>query len=384
MNNGKVLKETIEKICNIKNSINDVVVDREQELDLLLCGVLSGEHCLLVGDFGTAKTMLTNMLVSSIEGAEKFFVLLNKFSTPEEVFGPINIPKLKEGLYCRNIKGKLPTVHIAYIDEIFKASTAILNTLLRVLNEREYEDDCGSIKCPLITCIASSNEWPDMADGKELGPLFDRFLIRKHVKTICKKESLSRIVFNRNRELKIQKKLGLSEIEKLNKATDLMTSYWDNKLKDAFEEIVISLYNEGVLVSNRRLFNSVKVVNAYALLQGNDEATVSDLIVLKDILWNNYKSDYEKTYKTVIRISSPWQSKMTDIETSIDSIEEEGKNITKGKDNTKVCIDLINKLKIIKEDLNKVEVPQKLIGTKEALSDRIKELIKNYYSLIIS
>src|SRR6185312_10397975 len=120
--------------------------------------------------------------------AQAFSVLFNKFTTPEEVFGPISVQGLKEDKYRRVTTHKLPEADLLFADEIFKAGTAILNTMLKILNERLYDNGDGTYrKCPLLLCLAASNEWPnDDNGGKELGALFDRFLFRKTVNTVSK------------------------------------------------------------------------------------------------------------------------------------------------------------------------------------------------------
>jgi MoxR-like ATPase len=114
----------------------------------------------------------------------KFSILLTKFSVPEEVFGPISLAALKEDRFRRVTAGRLPEAHLAFIDEIWKASSAILNTLLRMLNEGVFENDGEFARVPLRLCVAPSNEWPAAETGKELRALLDRFLFRETVRPI--------------------------------------------------------------------------------------------------------------------------------------------------------------------------------------------------------
>lgn len=166
-----------DKFAAMRRDLNAGLIERSEEIDLSLTALVAREHCLFVGPPGTAKSMLSDSIVRWI-GGERFQILLTKFTTPEEVFGPISLKGLKNDSYYRIIDGKLPTAHVAFVDEIFKASSAILNTMLTVLNERKYYNNGVALVCPLQLCIAASNEWPGQnGDGKELGALFDRFAI---------------------------------------------------------------------------------------------------------------------------------------------------------------------------------------------------------------
>src|SRR5262245_61398145 len=129
---------------------------------------------------------------------KKFSILLNRFTTPEEVLGPISVAGLKADIYRRVTSGKLPEADLCFLDEVFKASSAILNVLLKILNERTYEvGDGTTVKVPLKLCIAASNEWPTPETGKELAALFDRFVLRKTVRPILTVSGRQRLLWER-------------------------------------------------------------------------------------------------------------------------------------------------------------------------------------------
>lgn len=157
------------------------LLERGTQVRLALLAALAGEHLLLIGPPGTAKSDLARRLSGAFTGAAYFERLLTRFSVPEELFGPLSLASLEQDRYERKIEGYLPTASFAFIDEIFKANSAILNALLTLLNEREYDYGAGRIRTPLISVIAASNEIPQ---EDFLAAFYDRFLVRCEVKPI--------------------------------------------------------------------------------------------------------------------------------------------------------------------------------------------------------
>ncbi|MEM1028877.1 MAG: AAA family ATPase [Myxococcota bacterium] len=276
------------RLRGVAESLRSQFIGKDEVIRLMCVAVVAGEHCVLLGPPGTAKSALIRTLSKLIE-ADYFEYLLTRFTEPNELFGPVDIDSFRKGEYRRVTKGMLPEAQIVFLDEIFKSNSAILNALLTLLNERKFVSGGVTIQCPLISVFGASNEVPT---DEALGAIFDRFLLR------VQSDNLDAYHFNelllRGIELEVGH-LGGAPIEPLVAASELMNLRRDFGRHMKFSDDFLSTYKglvfqvraEGISVSDRRTIKLLKLFAASAYLDGRAEADASDFFILKHI-WNNH------------------------------------------------------------------------------------------------
>lgn len=302
-----------QKFQTLRTEMNAGLVERTTEVDLVLTALLAGENLLLVGPPGCAKSLLLDSVLSAV-GGEKFSLLMNKFTTPQEVFGPISLAALKRDEYSRVTTGKLPAAHFFFADECFKASTAILNTLLKILNERTYEEGGKRLPVPLRLAVAASNEWPD---GKELGALFDRFLIRKSVAPVRGRAGRLRLIKGEVGP-KISVTIPLAELDRAVSAVKGVGVSPD--AHQALAEIVEACVADGITPSDRRLTRACSVARAYAWLNGSTIVQVDHLEILSHVLWDDPQEQPAKVAAIVGKVANPIGMRLAEAMLQVDDI----------------------------------------------------------------
>ena len=224
----------IKKIEYLRNEIKKGMYERGEVIDLSFLAMLSGESIFMLGLPGVAKSMIARRIKYTLKDGIEFEYLMNRFSSPEELYGPISLKKLDEDKYERVVDGYMPTADIVFLDEIWKASPSIQNTLLTIINEKIFRNGSSDIKVPLKLLIAASNELP--AEGEGLEALYDRFLIRYYVDPIKENENFNKLLTQKTTNMDLDEKMLLttSEIRVL-----WAESFWGSPYSRKYEEVSI-------------------------------------------------------------------------------------------------------------------------------------------------
>lgn len=283
---------SLKKLQTIQHTLNEHFFDRSAEIEALMTALLSRQHILFIGPAGTGKSALSAMLGEIVEDSTYFQHLLTPFSTPEELFGVLSLKDLERGIYKRNIENMLPSANFAFIDEIFKANSAILNSLLTLINERIFYNNGKPIPSPLMTLVGSSNEYIEEDEGLEA--LFDRFLLRYEVDYI--RDDQQFIAMLKSDSPIVIDKLTLDELTQLQ--FQLGSIPISPQIFETLAKIRHQLKDEGIQPSDRRFKQALTIIQANAFLKGHTTVMKSDLEILKNILWET--PDQKETTASII------------------------------------------------------------------------------------
>ena len=309
-----------DRVRNIRDSLTTGLVERDVAIRLALLAALSGEHLLLIGPPGTAKSLVARRLRLAFKDAGYFERLLTRFSVPEELFGPLSIKGLEEDRYERLTESYLPTASIAFLDEIFKANSAILNALLTLLNEREFDNGTRREPTPLMAVVGASNELPE---GEELDALFDRFLLRLHVGPVSKDgfPDLLKLRGDAAPDVPDALKLTRADLDAVQRTAG------DVPVPDEVAALLCDLREwcaaEEITVSDRRWRKVVKLLQTSARTNGKETVSIWDCWLLQHCLWSDAE-DRMKIYDwyasrvgataekptRLVRIVNVWEGKL--------------------------------------------------------------------------
>lgn len=330
----------LERFKQLLGEMNRGIYEKETEISLSLLAALAGESIILLGPPGVAKSMVARQLKTAFRDAQSFEYLMSRFSTPDEIFGPVSIQKLKTSdTYERAMEGYLPTADVVFLDEIWKAGPAIQNTLLTVINEKIFRNGNREMHLPLKLLVAASNELP--AKGEGLEALWDRFVIRIESRPIKLEKNFRAMLLESHADFSGSTGiLGHADFADNADFSDLkITSEeyaeWTEKIckigvkeevLDAISAIRKSLRavnvdeaaeRRNIYVSDRRWKNIVRLLRTSAFMQDREEVDICDLLPIYHCLWQE-PEERDAIRNIVIRaLFSPFADKLVEMKNAL-------------------------------------------------------------------
>lgn len=247
------------------------LIGRESLAELIILATVAKEHLLIIGPPGTAKSAVVRRVANLMKG-RYFEYLLGRFTEPSELFGTVNLKKLREGTVETDIEGMLPDADIVFLDEVFLGSTAILNTLLSILNERYFRRGHTQIECPLKVCIGAANNLPD---DEALAAFSDRFLLRLFIEPI--EDQFLEEMLAGGWQAEQHPTDGPLTVSDLVKLSEQVKNVNLDEIIAPFSVAIRHLRRAGISLSDRRIVKTQRLIAAAALLSGRINATQADL-----------------------------------------------------------------------------------------------------------
>lgn len=366
----------VEKLSRISDELKDIFVERDDVIDNSIKALITGQTVLLIGPPGTAKSALTNELCERIDNGQYFSWLLNRTSDPAEILGPFSIKEMEKDKFLRVTTNKLPESEIVFLDEIFKCNEPTLNILLPIINEKVFYNDGEAIEVPLVTLFAASNEFPE---EDSLLALYDRMIFRMYVDYIGDVQNKLKMFksFLKKDKDRTVTTVSLVELKKLRTAIDDI-EIEDNILKE-YIALINALLREGIVISDRRQNECLKVLKANALINKRWSVDETDFKCLKDVLWNDIDdieiieellkesslTSYEKEYSTI-------KKRFTEIVTTTENIVDE-RMLVEIKGSVEYIYD--KTIRILKEkELMQEKILNRFISLENEISEYIEKL----------
>lgn len=349
---NRKVRNMLDRFKQLLGEMNRGIYEKETEISLSLLAALAGESIILLGPPGVAKSMVARQLKTAFREAQSFEYLMSRFSTPDEIFGPVSIQKLKTSdTYERAVEGYLPTADVVFLDEIWKAGPAIQNTLLTVINEKIFRNGNREMHLPLKLLVAASNELP--AKGEGLEALWDRFVIRIESRPIKLEKNFRAMLLDSHADFLgptdftdstdfsgSTGDLGHADCADNADFSDLKITAeeyaeWTERIDkigvkievlDAISAIRKSLRavnvdeaaeRRNIYVSDRRWKNIVRLLRTSAFMQDREEVDICDLLPIYHCLWQE-PEERDAIRNIVIRaLFSPFADKLVEMKNAL-------------------------------------------------------------------
>lgn len=383
----------VSKFESLEAAVNNDILERTREIDTAMIALVSRTHHFQIGPPGTAKSLLVRSIVNRIgdldyvthdvevdaKGNERsidraasgyFQWLLTRYTTPEEVFGPPSLAALEHGRYERNTAHKLPEARIAFLDEIFKGNSSILNALLTIMNERLFFNNGNAIEVPLSSIFGASNEMPQ---GDELNAMWDRLHFRHEIKPVQDSGNFVNMLTT-IRDPNPDPILSWDEIRQAQEQSEKVLLPGD--IYEAMKTLRDNLRKEGIEPTERRWVESLRIVRAAAWLNGRDTADIDDLRSLRHVMWARLE-DQRIVERAVLELANPIDREASDLLERVEGLEEELRKKIAESDNSKAvakqAVEIHGKLHKAKARMDELKTRCEENGRKSEILDALNE-----------
>lgn len=340
--------ELADRFNSLEEMLNTELVERRAEVRGVVTALVAGVHVYLLGSPGIGKTLLVDRLNTYVSDTRVFRILMSRFTTPEEVFGPVSLKGLENDEFVRKIDGYLATCEVGFLDEIFKANSSILNALLWAINERQYRHGTENIDIPLSTIIGASNELP--AD-ESLAALYDRLLLRYEVKPVRDTQNFLTML-STSRPNNPEPILHWNDV--INAQQEARQVIIPQDVYEALAELRRLLKDEGIEPTDRRFVESTKLIRASAWLDGMDTADTENLRLLQHAMWD-HPEQQAVVSQIVLNLANPLDSEAASLLSEIEKLEVKLNEIVKDEERHRKGTEIHGKLRRAKKELDSIE-----------------------------
>lgn len=360
-----------DKFDELEATLNQELVERRHEIRALVTALVAGTSIFLLGPPGVAKSMLIDRLSAYVTDARAFKILMSRFTTPDEVFGPVSLKGLENDEFKRKIEGYLADAEFGMLDEGFKANSAILNALLWAINERQYRHDTDVIDIPLWLIVLASNELPQ---DESLGALYDRLLFRFEVKPVADQANFLRMLRTKRPE---NPKPILTWAEVMTAADEAKQVVIPDTVYEALAQLRRNLKEREITPTERRFVEFTKIIRATAWLDGRSTADVEDLRPGANVFWEE-PEQITDVGQIVMAIANPLDNEATKLLQEVEKLEASLDKIGTADEKHRKGQEIHQKLRRAAKDLAALE---KRAGNSRRRSESIMEVKERLHAL---
>lgn len=368
--------------------MNEAVFERRQENHTAILSIIARKHHFQLGAPGTAKSYLVTELFKRIGGTDQgdlFRYLLTKFTSPDEIYGPPDLPLFREqGIFVRKTEGRLPAAIIAFMDEIFKGSSSILNSNLTIMNERLFDNGPNrDPSVPLVSMFGASNELPQ---GEELSAMWDRLHFRHFVQPLQETSNFMRMLAIPPNQT-VEPIITLDDLYKAHALADAVVI--PNEVLEALKGLRTDLAKEGIEPSERRWRECMGIIRAEAFFNGNEVAEVNDMRPLMHVLWGTDIStdNIKLVRKYVLELANPIDRKASEL---LEAVLELQMNFNTAVDDAdgqkgvaKLAVEAYGKLQKAADEIGDLVKENKTSGKKSQILDELVEKAQDFGKILM-